>query len=583
MSLGINTNVASLNAQRNLNASQSVLGKALQRLSSGLRINSAADDAAGLAIAGRMTTQINGLNQAVRNANDGVSLLQTTDAALGTVSQALQRIRELAVQAANSTNSDSDRAALQQEVSQLTAEVDRVGRTTSFNGQKVFGQDQTSMVGDSDQLAVVDGLQAGWLSSAEDLIRQYYGIEGNDNPIAIDLTSFTDGAGSTLARVTTSVGASGIGTNITLQVDMADFVPANPPNGGSAPFYNDRILAHEMTHAVMDATMNVGSMFAGHQQFWLEGTAELMHGADERLYGDIQAGGGGAAGIAAVMDAVDDWGTTWGGASADYSAAYAGMRYLDEQIRAAGGQGIKDVTMYLAGDASRTLDQALQNATHGAFSGLADFKSQFQADGDAFIADLLSSGKLTDADTGAIGGSAASGGPVRTAASVISDTASRSGEDQLAGFKETWEKVASAAGADANTKKQAFQIGANVGEQISIGSFAMNAGALGIADADVSTNANGVMQKMDRAIDYINARRADLGAQLGRLDSVVSNLSTNVESLSASRSRIQDTDFAAETARLTVSQILQQAGTAMVAQANAAPRLVLQLLGASAA
>src|SRR5689334_1373324 len=234
MSLGINTNVAALNAQRNLNASGNVLGKALQRLSSGLRINSAADDAAGLAIAGRMTTQINGQNQAMRNANDGISLLQTTDAALGTVSDALQRIRLLAVQAANSTNSDSDRAALQQEVSQLAAEVDRVGRTTSFNGQKVFGQNQTSAVGDKDQLAVVDGLQSGWLSSAEDLIRQYYGIEANGNTISIDLTGFSDGAGNTLARVAASVGASGIGSNITLQIDMADFVPANPPNGGSA-------------------------------------------------------------------------------------------------------------------------------------------------------------------------------------------------------------------------------------------------------------------------------------------------------------------------------------------------------------
>jgi len=578
MSLGINTNVASLNAQRNLNASGSVLGKALQRLSSGLRINSAADDAAGLAIAGRMTTQINGQNQAMRNAYDGISLLQTTDAALGTVSDALQRIRLLAVQAANSTNSDSDRGALQQEVAQLAAEIDRVGRTTSFNGQKVFGQDRTSAVGDPDQLAVLDGLQSGWLSSAEDLIKQYYGIEANGNEIAIDLTSFTDGAGGTLARVTTSVGASGIGSNITLQVDMADFVPANPPNGGSAPFYNDRILAHEMTHAVMDAVMNVGSMFANDQQFWLEGTAELMHGADERLYGDIMNNGGGATGIAAVMDKVDDWASSWGGTSEDYSAAYAGMRYLDEQIKAAGGAGIKDVTMYLGANATRTLDQALQNATSGAFSGVADFKSKFQADGDAFIADLLSSGKLTDSDTGAIGGSATSGGPVRTAASVIPDSASRSGEDQLAGFKETWEQAAAATGAEA-TRKQAFQIGANVGEQISIGAFAMNGGALDIADVDVATNANGVIQKMDRAIDYINARRADLGAQLGRLDSVVANLATNVESLSASRSRIQDTDFAVETANLTAAQILRQAGTAMVAQANASPRLVLQLLG----
>src|SRR5690242_1682498 len=138
MSLVINTNVASLNAQRNLNGSQTLLGKAIQRLSSGVRINSAADDAAGLAISDRMTTQVGGLNQAVRNANDGVSMLQTADSALGTVSQALQRIRVLAVQAANATNSDADKKALQQEVSQLTAEVDRVGRTTTFNGQKIF-------------------------------------------------------------------------------------------------------------------------------------------------------------------------------------------------------------------------------------------------------------------------------------------------------------------------------------------------------------------------------------------------------------------------------------------------------------
>src|SRR5882724_4305026 len=187
MSLSINTNVASLNAQRNLNGSQALLGRAIQRLSSGLRINSAADDAAGLAISDRMTTQIKGLSQAVRNANDGVSMLQTADGALSTVSQALQRIRELAVQAANATNSDPDRAALQQEVSQLAAEVDRVGRTTSFNNQKVFGQNATSVVGDTDKLAVLDGLQSGWLSNAEDLIKQYYGIQANGNPIKINL------------------------------------------------------------------------------------------------------------------------------------------------------------------------------------------------------------------------------------------------------------------------------------------------------------------------------------------------------------------------------------------------------------
>ena len=138
MALVINTNVMSLNAQRNLSTSGSQLATSLQRLSSGLRINSAKDDAAGLAISDRMTTQINGLNQAARNANDGISLAQTTEGALQEVTNNLQRIRELAVQSANATNSDSDRGALDQEVQQRLAEVDRIATQTSFNGRKVL-------------------------------------------------------------------------------------------------------------------------------------------------------------------------------------------------------------------------------------------------------------------------------------------------------------------------------------------------------------------------------------------------------------------------------------------------------------
>jgi flagellin len=576
MALSINTNIASLNAQRNLGTSQTTLGTALQRLASGLRINSAADDAAGMAISDRFTTQIRGLNQAARNANDGVSMLQTAEGALTTVTNALQRIRELAVQAANGSNSASDRAALQQEVAQLTDEVDRVGRTASFNGQLIFGQDANSVVGDKDQLAVLDGLQQGWLSNAEKLIQQYYGLKAGGNPIKIELTTFSDGAGNTLARVTGSVPANGTATNITLQVDMKDFTPPNLPNGGSAPFYDDRILAHEMTHAVMYATMNVGSMFTNKQQFFLEGTAELMHGADERVAADIAANGGGAGGITAIMNKVASWGTAWDGSSEAYSAAYEGMRYLDEKIKAAGGSGIKDVTSYLAADTSRTLDQALQNASSGAFTGVADFKTKFAADGQAFIQAQLTAGTLTDADTGAIGGANASSGPVRTAASVIDDTANRSGEDQLEGFAETWETLVKRS-YTANSNK--LQVGANSGETLDVSGFAMNAGALNILDADVSSNPNGVISKVDRALEYINARRADIGAQLGRLDSTVANLAASAEAMSASRSRIQDTDYAKETAALTRSQILQQAATAIAAQANSIPRVVLQLLG----
>ena len=138
MAQSINTNVASLNAQRNLNRSQGLMNTALERLSTGLRINSAKDDAAGLAISERFTTQIRGLNQAVRNASDGISLAQTTESALGELTNNLQRIRELAVQSVNATNSASDRAALNAEVTERIAEVDRIAKQTNFNGVKVL-------------------------------------------------------------------------------------------------------------------------------------------------------------------------------------------------------------------------------------------------------------------------------------------------------------------------------------------------------------------------------------------------------------------------------------------------------------
>lgn len=573
MGLGINTNVPSLNAQRNLNASQSTLGKALQRLSSGLRINSAADDAAGLAISERFTTQIRGLNQAVRNANDGISMLQTTDAALGSVTQNLQRIRELAVQAANATNSTSDRAAIQQEVQQLTAEVDRIGRTTSFNGRSLFGEADTSVVGNSDELAVMDAMQSGWLSEAEKLIKEHYGIEAKGKVLGIELTTFTDGGSGVLALVEFGIRANGPASGIIMRVDMADFAPIDSPNGSYMSTYNDRVIAHELVHAVMGATMNISSMFWNNQRFFLEGTAELIHGADGRLMSAI---GGSAAGIAGLMTQVNDWGTHWSGSNGAYAAAYAGMRYLDQEIKEAGGQGIKDVMTYLAADShNRTLDQALQNATSGRFTGLADFKSAFQADGAAFIGEMLSSGQLSDADTGAIGGANAGSGPVRTHVTVVPDVASRSGDDQLEGFIERWESLEKE---PSKTDSRKLQIGSQAGQTLDVGEFAMNGVALDIMDVNVTRSANRVIQQMDRALAYINERRAEIGGNLNRLESTIANLQTNAESLTASRSRVQDTDYALETAVLTHSQILQQAGTAMIAQASTTPQLVLQLL-----
>lgn len=577
MSLLLNTNLPAMNSARSLAASESMLGRTLQRLSSGLRINSARDDAAGLAISERMTTQIRGITQAVRNANDGISMLQTAEGALSTVTSSLQRIRELAVQAANATNGDSDRAALQQEAAQLVAEIDRVGRSTTFNGENIFASSNASVVGDPDQLAVIDGLMSGWLQQAESMIQQYFGITADGAGISIELTSFTDGAGGVAARVGGAIPGSytGKATNVTLQIDMADFVPPNPPNGGSAPFYHDRIIAHEMVHAVMYRSMNIGSMSnpALDQTWFLEGAAEFIAGGDERLNISVNS-----IGVGGVMTRAATFGSQaggWGSTSDDYSAGYAAVRYLHQQIKDVGGGGIKDVMTYLNANQSATLDDAIAAATSGRFADSNDFFTNathgFNANGAAFIASM----DLANSDTGAVGGLDADGGAIKTAESVVPTGSSRSGKDQLAGFSETWESVASATTA---TLDKTLQVGANAGETLDVSTGAMSAAALDIMDVDLVNNFNQAISKIDRALDYVSEQRGHIGAQLNRLESTISTLQTGAESTTASRSRIMDTDFAAETAALTRSQILRQAGVAMLAQANSQPQEILMLL-----
>ncbi len=559
--LQINTNVAAFNAKRQLDQSQLGLQRSLERLSSGLRINSARDDAAGLAISERMRSQIRGLDQATRNANDGISLLQTTEGAMSTVTENLQRIRELAVQAANPTNSVSDKQALQAEVTQRIAEIDRIGQQTTFNGERVFSERTASVVGDVNQLAVLDGLKGGWLEQSERRIQQYFGLSGDGAAMDIEFTTFSDGAGGTAARVMSAVGGSGKGTNLKLQVDMSDFAPPNLPNGGSAPMYNDRIIAHEMVHAVMARSTNWGNLVSSHLWF-VEGTAEFIHGADERLAADKGAGT-----FQSVINALDNG---FDATSADYSAAYGAVKFLHAEIKAAGGSGIKDVMTYLTNNPTASLNAAI--AAHTGYADAAAFLSAY--DGGAG-ATFLSGLDLGNSDTGAIGGYDTDGGAVLTAETVISGAGSRSGDDVLSGFDETFQTIATASNYGTISK---LQIGANVGETLETQNFAMRTSALDIADVDVVNLASTALSKIDRALNYVNSQRAGVGAQLNRLESAIANLRNSSENASASRSRIMDADYASETAALTRSQILQQAGTAILAQANALPQNVLSLL-----
>ena len=401
----VNTNILSLNAQRNLNSSQGALATSLERLSSGLRINSAKDDAAGLAISERFTTQIRGLNQAVRNANDGISFAQTAEGALSTVGDALQRIRELAVQSANDTNSASDRQALNNEVQQLSAEIGRVATSTEFNGARIL-----------------DG-------SLQDLFFQVGANQGQ------------------------TIAVSGVDAR------------------------SSQLGATEVTSALAlsQAEINGGLTFDGAL------TINVADGSDAGL--DIEVA---LSGITNFEDAVSAINSAIRDSAASDTTGAVSSAGLTAALRV-DNQGGTSIVITGAFDAEFTANNA----------GTVTYTN---ADGDA-----------TDAALFAVGAS----------------------------------------------------------------SEAVNINEINVSSRE---NAYQTIAAVDGALTQINTLRSELGAVQIRFESTISNLSVSAENLSAARSRIRDADFAAETAELTRSQILQQAGISVLAQANATPQSVLALL-----
>jgi len=557
--LTVNTNISSSFTRRQLESNSTALGTSLQRLSTGQRINSAKDDAAGLQISNRLTSQVRGLNVATRNANDGISLLQVAEGALQSVTDALQRIRSLGLQAMNGSNGASERTALDQEAQQLLQEINRVNETTTFAGRKVFDQGTFSVLGDPDQRAVLNALKGFWISEGEQRVFDAFGLTADGAELEITFTN--DSYSQTLASVSGTSGAGGKIFDQVLNVNLAYFDASTLPNGGSTPQYTDRVIAHEMAHAVMGRTMN----FAGLPSWFIEGTAEALQGADERLAGDT-AGGTNTATILAAFNADDV------SASAGYSGGYAAVRYMHEEIKAAGGKGIKDIMGYLQKNSGSTLDQALTNASKGAFSSLADFSTQFNADAAAYVAGL----DLSNADTGAIGGFDADGGNVLTAENVLPNQGT--GLPGSKGFTLVEPELFNANGVGGNTLTQ-LQVGAQAYETIQIGFSSFSADAMALGRLDLGKTPGLAVMDIDDALAYIDRQRGYMGALQNRLESTINNLQSIAENAAASRSRILDTDFAAETSNLVSRQIIEQAAQSVLAQANQRPQAVLSLLG----
>lgn len=580
----INHNIAALNTYRKMSSNSNQVNQSLEKLSSGQSINRAGDNAAGLAISEKMRGQIRGLDQAGANAQDGISLIQTAEGALGETHSLIQRIRELSVQAANDTNVVADRESIQSEIDQLTKEVDRIGNNTEFNTQKLLNQGNASM-SVSDQQNLISSLKKWWLSDAETLVTNSYGLTASGIDMAVEFVndssssyaamvvgSFTSVPGDTVGKLD----ITGKGSNLTLKINMAYSQPTDTEDGGTYPQYVDRVVAHEITHAVMMTTMNFGDL----STWFTEGVAEFTHGGDERLESSL-------ASLSTIEAVRDNIGTgseaDWNGDSNDYGTGYLAVRYMDKQIRLNGGAGIKDVTTYLAAHPTENLDQALaaMKIAHAglSFNSTATMISQFKAN--VTTADLTAQTGIVltvgaEVDTGSATGSEAAGGAAKTAETIMAETPGDPEVDQpMTGFNITWPDLA-----DTVAQSFSIQVGANTGQTMAIQTSDMRATALGIASlkVDSNTSANAAISSCDSAISMVSAERSRLGAYQNRLEHTVKNLQTSSENLSSSESRIRDVDMAKEMMHFTKNNILQQAAQSMLAQANQQPRSVLQLL-----
>lgn len=555
--LSVSSNLSALNIQNQMLSSQRTISKGLQRLSSGLRVNSASDDAAGLSISTRMEAEARGLSAARRNALDGISFVQTAEGALNEVVNGLQRIRELGIQSINDTNNASDRAALQGEIDQLLQEFDRVNEATRFNGDRIFSQSQYAAAADDSALRdLLTGLKSSWLRQAEERISTYYGLTGDGRNVEIDIAAI-DGPGDTLAQANGGL----------IRIDFDDYLSVNMPGGEpeGGVLAADRVIAHEVVHTMqfINLTMSGGNALP---DWFVEGSAEFISGADERVAADKGAG------TVDALVAATGLQDSFAGTSAEYSVGYLGVKYMHQKIKDAGGTGINQIFAYLKDNAGSSLDDAVTNASSGAFANLAAFKTDFDgADGDAFVNGL----DLTNSDVGAIGGADADGGEILTAENIFTNR-STLGQDPFTSLNAQFNQSTDAT-SKLGGKVTRLSIGSS-GESMEFHLGAFNTDALGLANIDVTKDGAQAVSYVDDALAYINSFRSQLGGLQNRLESTINTLSTQEENTRVSRSRIVDADFSSEVGSLTQAQIIQRASTSMLAQANVSPRLALALL-----
>ncbi len=472
MALTVNTNVASLNTQKNLNRASEALSTTMQRLSSGLKINSAKDDAAGLQISNRLTSQINGLNVAVKNANDGISIAQTAEGAMQESTNILQRMRELALQSANGSNSDEDRASLQSEYSALSTELTRISETTTFGGRNLL-----------------DG--------------------------SFGTTSFQVGANAneTINVSLGNISADSIGSQ---QVKSVGVDPSTTGVASGAITITGSGETKDVTIAAGDSAKEI---------------AKALDGA--------------VSGLTATASTEAKF--TVGDAAATTPASFT-MTVGSAEVDFVGVTDTASLAEQLSSNASKLGISVNYNEESGALSVKSDSGENIK------FTDPTDAGSITIATKDAEGDY---GDAVALADGLIATGA-----------------------VELNSSKGYAMNGAGVTGLFAATGTTVASDKTTINDTKITTAADSqsAIAVIDKAISEIDSQRADLGAVQNRFDSTVSNLQSIAENSTAARSRIQDADFAAETAELTKQQTLQQASTAILSQANQLPSSVLSLL-----
>ena len=572
MSLTVNTNITSLGVQKNLTKASDALSTSMSRLSSGLKINSAKDDAAGLQIANRLTSQIKGLSVAVKNANDGISIAQTAEGAMQESTNILQRMRELALQSANGSNSDDDRTSLQQEFTALSGELTRIASTTTFGGRNLLDGSFTNtsfQIGSSANETISFGM--GDISAT--------GLKGSYSEATKTGTALTGLTATALGSKVTSTTTTGATATVTGPATAAlNSTGAGATAGAFTINGNAVTLAGGEDGATVAAAITAADSTV--TATWddtantmtLTSSADIVVAGANPAYGGLAAGTTAAAGGTSTTAAatgttelkaagsmtVNGTAVTWA-ADADIASVLSDIADID---------GIDTATIDSTGRISIKStdgnDVKLANTTGGSLAQLG-------------LTAGTSTAKTTDATSVNLNGievKFAAGSSAQDIVSSINSastgvTASLTEDGKLSLFSD---KDITIADGSAGTGLTALGLTAGKTDAVTMETTVSDLSITSAADSQVA------IQALDAAIQQVDSQRAQLGAVQNRFDSTVSNLNSISENSTAARSRVQDADFASETAELTKQQTLQQASTAILSQANQLPSAVLKLL-----